>query len=265
MASSPLPTADRMPGRPRNSPGPLVQLHGCEVQSRPPACWSGAPGGSCSRTSRNPVIAAIRRLRRRHCWRDSCAPSASAPGLGHRSRSPCTGSGGPLKAPAQGRTGAAIAGAGTSRVGNQPRSPCHCSERACGMMQQVHHSSLPTGRRPVGGPFTPVAANSSHQERPVGCLWFTHDLSGAWQGRNGDHVWEKRCSKLDLLACDPGSGYAALRFNTRESEVAYGSRINGGVRAAPSRSHGCSATIGFTRTSVMRTGSGVPWPDSVGG
>ena len=59
----------------------------------------------------------------------------------------------------------------------------------------------------------------------VGCLGFTHDLSGAWQGRKEDHVWEKRCSELDLLGCDPGSGYAALRFNMRESEVAYRSLL----------------------------------------
>lgn len=84
----------------------------------------------------------------------------------------------------------------------------------------------PTGRRPVGGALAPVAAvNSSHQGLPVGCLWFTHALSGAWQGRKGDHVWEKRCSRLDLLGCDPGSGYPALRFNTREIGLAYGSLL----------------------------------------
>ncbi len=67
----------------------------------------------------------------------------------------------------------------------------------------------PTGRRPVGGALAPVAAvASSHQELPIGCLWFTRRLSGAWQVRNGDHVWEKKCSGLDLLGCDPGSGYA---------------------------------------------------------
>ena len=118
----------------------------------------------------------------------------------------------------------------------------------------------------MGGALAPVAAvMSSHQELPVECLWFTHGLPGSWQGRNGDHVWEKRCSELDLLGCDPGSGYAAQDLRTRETEMASGSLINGGVRAAPSRSPGCSATIEFTRTSVMRTGSGVPWPDSVGG
>ncbi len=81
-------------------------------------------------------------------------------------------------------------------------------------------------RRPVGGALAPVAAaTSSHQGLPVGCLWFTHDLSGAWQGRKGDHVWEKRCSGLDLLGCDPGPGYAARGFNTRETELAYRSLL----------------------------------------
>jgi hypothetical protein len=71
----------------------------------------------------------------------------------------------------------------------------------------------------------------------IGCLWFTHRLSGAWQERTGDHIWEKRCSELDLLGCDPGSGYAALRFNTRESKVAYRSlQLRDGVRATPSSS-----------------------------
>jgi hypothetical protein len=96
----------------------------------------------------------------------------------------------------------------------------------------------PTGRRPVGGALAPVAAaTSSHQGLPVGCLWFTHDLSGAWQGRNWDHVWEKRCSGLDLLGCDPGPGYAARGFNTRETELAYRSlQLRDDARAASSSS-----------------------------
>jgi hypothetical protein len=66
-----------------------------------------------------------------------------------------------------------------------------------------------------------------------GVCGFTHDLSGAWQGRNGNHVWEKRCSGLDLLGCDPGSGYAARGFNTRETELAYRSpRLRDDARAA---------------------------------
>ena len=45
----------------------------------------------------------------------------------------------------------------------------------------------------MGGALAPVAAaTSSHQGLPVGCLWFTNDLSGAWQGRNGDHVAGRR-------------------------------------------------------------------------
>jgi hypothetical protein len=96
----------------------------------------------------------------------------------------------------------------------------------------------PTGRRPVGGALAPVAAvTSSHQGLPVGCLWFTHRLSGAWQERTGDHVWEKRCSGLDLLGCDPGSGYAARGVNTRETELAYCSvRLRDDARAASSSS-----------------------------
>ena len=96
----------------------------------------------------------------------------------------------------------------------------------------------PTGRRPVGGALAPVAAvSSSHRGLPVGCLWFTHDLSGAWQGRKGDHVWEKRCSGLDLLGCDLGPGYAARGFNTRGTEMAYRSvRLRADVHAAPARS-----------------------------
>ncbi len=69
---------------------------------------------------------------------------------------------------------------------------------------------------------------------PIRFLWFTHDLSGAWQGRNGDHVWEKRCSGLDLLGCDPGPGYAARGVHTRETELAYRSLpLRDDARAAP--------------------------------
>ena len=116
----------------------------------------------------------------------------------------------------------------------------------------------------MGGAFAPVATvNSSHQELPVGCLWFTDALSGAWQGRTGDHVWEKRCSRLDLLGCDPGSGYAARGFNTRKRELAYGSlRLRDDARAASSRSRLWVASLAHLRGC---TGSGDPWPDSVEG
>jgi hypothetical protein len=74
-----------------------------------------------------------------------------------------------------------------------------------------------------------------------GCLsgvcGFTRRLSGAWQGRKGDHVWEKRCSGLDLLGCDPGSGYAARDLRTRETELAYRSlQLRDDARAASSSS-----------------------------
>jgi len=53
----------------------------------------------------------------------------------------------------------------------------------------------------------------------------------------GSRLWERRCSKLDLLGCDPGSGYATQDLRTRESEMAYRSlRLRDGVRAAPSSS-----------------------------
>ena len=104
----------------------------------------------------------------------------------------------------------------------------------------------PTGRRPVGGALAPVAAvTSSHQGLPVGCLSFTHDLSTAaqkpsawaWQGRKGDHVWEKRCSRLDLLGCDPGSGTTAQDVRKRETELQYRSLLlRDDVRAASSSS-----------------------------
>lgn len=57
-------------------------------------------------------------------------------------------------------------------------------------------------------------------------------------GKEGDHVSGKRCSGLELLSCDHGSGYAARGCNTRETELAYGSlRVRDDVRAASSSSH----------------------------
>ena len=83
---------------------------------------------------------------------------------------------------------------------------------------------------------------------PIGCLGFTHRLSGAWQARTGDHVRGKRRSKLDLLACDPDSGYAAQDSRTRESDLAYRSlRLRDGVLATPSRSLLCVASLAHLR------------------
>jgi hypothetical protein len=97
----------------------------------------------------------------------------------------------------------------------------------------------PTARRPVGGALAPVADLSLGIWDSVGSgvCGFTHGLSGAWQERKGDHVWEKRRSKLDLLGCDPGPGHAARGFNTRETELAYRSlRLRDDARAASSSS-----------------------------
>ncbi len=93
----------------------------------------------------------------------------------------------------------------------------------------------PTGRRPVGGALAPA-----WDHRPgiwgsigSGVLVFTLGLSGAWQERKGDHVSGKRCSRLDLPGCDPGSGTAARGVNTRETELASRSLLlRDDVRAA---------------------------------
>jgi hypothetical protein len=98
---------------------------------------------------------------------------------------------------------------------------------------------IPNRRRPVQERLSTGCRPSPWHvgSDQVGCLCFNIVLSGAWQARNGDHVWEKRCSGLDLFGCDPGPGYAAQDFNTRETELAYRSlRLQDGARAAPSRS-----------------------------
>jgi len=97
----------------------------------------------------------------------------------------------------------------------------------------------PTARRPGWGRLSTGRGSPPWHlgPDPIGCLSFTHRLSGAWQVREEDHVWEKRCSELDLLSCDQRSGYAARDFKTRETGVAYDSlRLRDGVRATPSSS-----------------------------
>lgn len=59
----------------------------------------------------------------------------------------------------------------------------------------------------------------------------------SYQGRNRSDPSEERCSRLDLLGCSPGTGYAAQEFNTRETGIAYVSQhLRVGVHAAPPRS-----------------------------
>ena len=102
----------------------------------------------------------------------------------------------------------------------QQRLPCDCH---------------PNRKAPRGGRLSTGCGCSPWHLGPIrsGVCGFTHALSGAWQRRNGDHVWEKRCSGLDLLGCDPGSGYAARGLNTRGTELAYRSlRLRDDARAA---------------------------------
>ena len=97
----------------------------------------------------------------------------------------------------------------------------------------------PTGRRPVGGALAPACDLSLGIWGSIGSgvCGFTHDLSGAWQGKKGDHAWETRCSRLDRLGCDPGSGYSARDLRTRETELASRSlRLRDDARAASSSS-----------------------------
>ena len=70
-----------LPGLPSSSTYAPFQL----AEAR----WS-----ACSRTTRNPVSATLHRLVHRRCHRDRCAPGATTPGHGHKSRSPCSCSGG---------------------------------------------------------------------------------------------------------------------------------------------------------------------------
>ena len=109
-----------------------------------------------------------------------------------------------------------------------PTPPLRCNRAATG------HSK----GRPVGSALAPVAAGtSSHKVCRSGVCGCTDLLSGAWQERNRDHVWEKRCSRLDLLGCDLGSGYAAQDLRTRETKLAYCSlRLRADARAAPASS-----------------------------
>lgn len=89
-------------------------------------------------------------------------------------------------------------------------------------MQNAHrfldHS---TGRRPVGGALAPV---TDHRLGIWGKTWSGVFCSGMVclvpDRKGADHITEKRCSGVDLLGCDPGSGYAALRFNMQNWLIA---------------------------------------------
>jgi hypothetical protein len=115
-------------------------------------------------------------------------------------------------------------------------APLH-ARRADGALPWLRKS--PIGRRPVGGALAPVADHGlgSWGKSRSGVWGFRRGLSGAWQARKGDHVGEKRCSGLDLLGCDPSSGYAARGVRWRQLKLAYRSlRLRDGLRARPSSS-----------------------------
>ena len=71
----------------------------------------------------------------------------------------------------------------------RPLPPCRSGCCAPGMGRaraEVKGAGHQQKGAPDRGAFTPVAAIvSSHQELPIGCLVSTHDLSGAWQEREG--------------------------------------------------------------------------------
>ena len=99
---------------------------------------------------------------------------------------------------------------------------------------------------PWGGRLSSGCGNEVLTQKLAGQVSVKHAFS-VWglTGKDGDHVWKTRCSELDLLGCDPDSGYAALRFSTRESDVACRSvRLRDGVRATPSRSPGVCRIVG---------------------
>ena len=100
---------------------------------------------------------------------------------------------------------------------------------------------------PYGGALARLRRSTPHTKGCRSCVCgFTHRLSEAWQERNGDHVSGKRCSGLDLLGCDPGSGYAVRAFNTRETELSLcrSLRLRDDVRAASSSSSSVFRIVG---------------------
>ena len=112
-----------------------------------------------------------------------------------------------------------------------PAGPLHGQSASSSGRGDCH----PNRKAPRGGRLSTGCGCSPWHLGPIrsGVCGFTHALSWAWQGRDGDHVWEKRCSGLDLLGCDPGSGYAARGLNTRGTELAYRSlRLRDDARAA---------------------------------
>ena len=73
----------------------------------------------------------------------------------------------------------------------------------------------------MGGTLAPV---TDHRLGIWGKTWSGVYCSGMVclvpDRKGADHITEKRCSGLELLGCDPGSGYTVLRFNTQNWLIA---------------------------------------------
>ena len=123
---------------------------------------------------------------------------------------------------------------------------------------------LPLKGAPCGGAFTPVA--NGHRWHlavaSIRCRWgHDHPVGGLTGKEWGSRLW-MRSSGLDLSSCDPGPGETTRVVNNRDTDVAYHSCCYGVMDALHHRGHmGIDAS---RRTSAVHTGSGDPWPDSVG-
>ncbi len=121
-------------------------------------------------------------------------------------------------------------------------------------------------RRPVGGALAPVArVHRWYLAVVLGrvSVGFTIHLSGAWQARTAvtsllrDARGLASAVVIAARVMQPGGSAIAT------SQVAYRSCGYGVMFSLHHRVH-CGFDA-FERTSIVRTGSGDPWPDSVGG
>lgn len=118
----------------------------------------------------------------------------------------------------------------------------------------------PWGRRPMGGAFAPVASGHPGISGALGRVSGFPRSTCLGPGRQGNgHDAVERCSRLDLLSCDRGPGYAARGVNGRDSAMACGSTQSGW------RSRCATEVMIQDCTSFAGTGSGEPGRTLVGG
>lgn len=124
---------------------------------------------------------------------------------------------------------------------------------------------IPHGKAPRGGRLSTGRGSQPRRGEldRVGCLGFTHRLSGAWQERKGITSGRSDAQGLTFSAViparvmQPGNLHAGIRCGVWLS-------------AATGWRSGCATKVTFVaspvgRSSAFRTGSGDPWPDSCGG